>query len=278
MSLAADSAMRGHSTHTIWAGLRLAWMLAKRDLRNRYAASYAGAAWNIGVPLLYALINVIVFSVLMNGRMGVRYDNLPFALFYFLPFSLWTVFAEVLGRSTSILRQYQYLINRIAFPQWTLPLVPLASALLCQAIVFVLIAGLIVQSHVPLAASAWVFLPLWLIALAFTLGLAYAVAALAVYVPDLAQVVPVCITVLFWLTPILYPASLVEQHGAWWVRTLMVDCNPFYYLVESARHAVFGDGSTAWPAIGAMACVGAAVFAAGLAVFRKLQPGFADVI
>jgi ABC-type polysaccharide/polyol phosphate export permease len=72
--------------------LSLAWMLARRDLKNRYATNYAGIAWNVLVPLLYALINVVVFSILMKGRMGERYGNLPFALFYFVPFALWSFF------------------------------------------------------------------------------------------------------------------------------------------------------------------------------------------
>lgn len=52
------------------SGIRLAWMLAKRDVKNRYANSYAGLAWSVGVPLLYSIINVMVFSILMKGRMG----------------------------------------------------------------------------------------------------------------------------------------------------------------------------------------------------------------
>ncbi len=270
--------MRNKTNQGFRNGLGLTWMLARRDLKNRYASSYAGVAWNVGVPLLYSLINVIVFSILMTGRMGERYGNVPFALFYFVPFSLWTVFSEVVGRSPGILREYAYLINKIAFPAWVLPLIPFASALLSQAIILVLTAGLMIYLQVPLAPTAWVYLPIWLIALTLTLGIAYVVAALAVYVPDLAQAVPVGVTILFWLTPILYPATLVEDHGALWIRNIIMDYNPFFYLVDLSRHAVFGGAAMSWHALGAMALVAAAVLALGLALFRKLQPGFADVI
>ena len=118
--------------------LRLLYALAWRDIRNRYASSYAGIAWNIGVPLLYAIINVIVFSILMSGRMGARYGDIPFALFYFVPLTLWAFFSDVVVRSTGILREYSYLINKIAFPFWILPLVPIASALLSQGILLIL--------------------------------------------------------------------------------------------------------------------------------------------
>lgn len=270
--------MRNKSNEGLITGLGLAWMLAKRDLKNRYASSYAGFAWNIGVPLLYSLINVVVFSILSSGRMGARYSNVPFSLFYFVPFSLWTVFAEVVGRSPSILKEYGYLINKIAFPSWVLPLVPLASALLSQAIILLLTFGLMVHLNVSPASTASVFIVIWLISLVFTLGIAYAVSALGVYVPDLAQAIPVCITILFWLTPILYPATLVESHGALWIRKIIMDYNPFYYLVELSRHAVFGNAAVSWQLIGVMSIVASLTFAAGFFLFRKLQPGFADVI
>jgi ABC-type polysaccharide/polyol phosphate export permease len=258
--------------------LSLAWMLAKRDLKNRYASSYAGIAWNIGVPLLYAITNVVVFSILMTGRMGDRYGNIPFALFFFVPLSLWTFFSDVVGRSTGILREYGYLINKIAFPFWVLPLVPIASALLNQGILLVLVGGLMAFHGIAPASTAGVYLLIWLVCVFLTLGVAYAISAVAVYVPDLAQIVPVGINILFWLTPILYPATLVEQGGSLWVRSLMMDFNPFYYIIELSRHSVFGTAVVSWSALAMMGVVAVATLIAGLLVFRKLKPGFADVI
>lgn len=258
--------------------LRLAVMLAKRDLKNRYASSYAGIAWNIGVPLLYAIINVVVFSILMSGRMGVRYGDIPFALFYFVPLTLWAFFSDVVGRSTGILREYGYLINKIAFPFWVLPLVPIASALLSQGILLVLVGGLMAYHGIAPAGTAGIYILIWLMCVMLTLGVAYAISAVAVYVPDLAQIVPVGINILFWLTPILYPATLVDQGGSLWVRSLILDFNPFSYIVEFSRHAVFGSASVSWNALTTVGLISIVTLIAGLLVFRKLKPGFADVI
>jgi len=258
--------------------LSLAWMLARRDLKNRYATSYAGIAWNVMVPLLYALINVVVFSILMNGRMGERYGNLPFSLFYFVPFALWAFFAEVIGRSTSILREYGYLINKIAFPFWVLPLVPLASAFLNQLILFGIVAILMIAKGVTPASSAWLFVAIWAISVVVTVGMAFAVSAMAMYVPDLAQIVPVGVNILFWLTPILYPATLVETHGALWVRSLIMELNPFSYIVEMARQSIFGSAPVSLPALAGLGLFSMLVLGGGLQVFRKLKSGFADVL
>ena len=260
------------------SGLSLAWMLAKQDLKNRYASSYAGIAWSIGVPLLYAVINVVVFSILMNGRMGVRYGDIPFALFYFLPFSLWIFFSDMVNRSTMVLREYGYLINKIAFPFWVLPLVPMLSALISQAIILVIVAGLMMYKGIPMADTAYIYVLAWGACLILSLGLAYGISALAMYIPDLAQIIPVVVNILFWLTPILYPATLVEDHGPLWVRGIIMDYNPFYYLVEISRHAVYGTGEIMWGALLKVSVLSLVILACGVAIFRKLKSAFADVI
>jgi ABC-type polysaccharide/polyol phosphate export permease len=258
--------------------LRLLRALACRDIRNRYAGSYAGIAWNIGVPLLYAIINVIVFSTLMRGRMGARYGDIPFALFYFVPLTLWAFFSDVVVRSTGVLREYSYLINKIAFPFWILPLVPIASALLSQGILLILVGGLMAYHKIAPADTAGVYVLIWLACLMLTIGIAYIVSAISVYVPDFAQIIPVCINIMFWLTPILYPAALVEEGGALWVRSLIMDYNPFFYIVELSRHAVFGSAAVSWSALTTVGLISLVTLIAGLLVFRKLKPGFADVI
>ena len=262
----------------MWRHLLLAWRIARQDLINRYAGSYAGAAWAIGVPLIYAIINTVVFSTLMSNRMGQYYGDIPFVLFYFIPFSLWIFFSEIVGRSTGIVGEYRYLISKIAFPFWVLPLVPLASALLSQAIVLTLALGLMQYNHIAFGPMAGAYLLVWLACLLLALGLAYALAALAVYIPDLAQIVPVCLNIIFWLTPILYPATLVQEHGAPWLQAIVMDWNPFYYLVETSRHAFFGTAPLQFGTLVSILLLGAGLTAAGMALFQKLKPGFADVL
>lgn len=258
--------------------LRLAWMLAKRDLKNRYASSYAGFFWNIGVPLFNAIIMAIIFSALMGGRMGLDYGDVPFVLFYFIPFSLWMVFAEVVGRSTGILREYNYLINKIAFPFWVLPLIPLASAILSQVIILTIVAVLFQYLNISLSDTAYLFIFIWLITLALTIGLAYAVSALSVYLPDMGQIVPLCLNILFWLTPILYPPLLIEQQAPPWLKAVIINFNPFYYISEYSRYALLSTIEI--PIFNLIILFGIACFILfiGVFTFQKLKSGFADVI
>lgn len=260
------------------SGLRLAWMLAKRDVKNRYANSYIGLAWSVGVPLLYSLINVLVFSILMRGRLGGDYSQIPFTLFYFVPFSLWTLFAEVTNRSPGILREYSYLINKIAFPVWALPLVPFASALLGQLIILLIVIVLMFVQGIMPASSIWMFSLIWACSVLITIGATYAVSSISVFVPDLAQLVPVLTTIMFWLTPILYPASLVQNSSAGLMRHVIMSYNPFYYMTEGARQAVFVGSSKVWLDLAVLAASAVVSLILGLYIFRKLYRGFADVI
>ncbi|HEY0294155.1 MAG TPA: ABC transporter permease [Bordetella sp.] len=260
-------------------GLSLAWMLAKRDLKNRYAGSYAGMAWNIGVPLLYALVNVVVFSILVRGRMGEGYANVPFSLFYFVPFSLWIFFSETVNRSTGILREYSYLVNKISFPFWVLPLVPMASALLSQAVIIAITLMLMAYHGMALTTHAWGFLFVWLMCVIFTIGTAYMVSALAVYIPDLSQAVPVAVNIMFWMTPILYPVALVQEHGGPVAKALLMDFNPFFYWAEFSRSAIFGaESAITLLGAGILLLLSIIVAIIGALIFKKLKSGFADVL
>lgn len=259
-------------------GLKFLWMLAKRDLTNRYASSYAGFAWNLLVPLFNSLVLAVVFSALMNGRMGLEYGNVPFVLFYFIPFSLFTVFTEVVGRSTGILREYSYLINKIAFPFWVLPMVPFASAILSQTIIFAIVVGLLCYLKITVASTAAMFVLIWAIAILFTIGFAYAVSAISAYLPDMGQIVPLLLNVLFWLTPILYPPSLVAEHAPAWLNTIILSYNPFYYISEYSRQALLSGVEIPMSNITVLTGVACAILFLGLITFKKLKKGFADVV
>lgn len=262
----------------IVSDLHLAWMLAKRDLLNRYISSYAGFFWNIGVPLFNALIMAIIFTVLMDGRLGLDYGDTPFVLFYFIPFSLWVVFAEVVGRSTGILREYDYLINKISFPYWVLPLIPLASALLNQFIILSIVAVLFKYFNLSVSNLAYIYFFIWLITLILTIGFAYAVSAISVYLQDLKQIVPLFINILFWLTPILYPPFLIEQKAPIWLKTIIISFNPFYYLSEYSRYSLLGTEEFPFLNLVMLLAISCILLFLGIFTFKKLKAGFADVI
>lgn len=272
-TLTESSATRGFAH-----GIRLARTLALRDLKNRYASSYAGIGWHILVPLVFVVINVIVFSILIKGRMGAHYGDVPFALFYLAPLTLWSFFADVVNRSTGIVAEHRFLVHRIAFPLWILPLIPLGAALLNQGIMIAVTAGLLIHYDIMPSMSLWIYGLLWLTCLFLSLGVGYIISALAVFIPDMAQIVPIVVNILFWLTPILYPATLVAEHGSPWVQNVILHFNPFCHIAESARQALFSTGHPDPLVITLLLTGSIALFGLGAWIYRKMQPAFADVL
>lgn len=263
---------------TLSGSFGMIWLLAKRDLRTKYATSYGGVSWNIGVPLLNAATTVLVFSILMAGQMGDQYGGVSFPLFFFVPFVLWMAFTDIVSGSTGVLKQHGYLITKIAFPSWILPIVPFVSALLNQVVLIIIVGGMFVYYGFVPSKTVFFVIPLWMLCMVFAVGIAYMIAAMAVYIPDFVQAVPVFLNIAFWLTPILYPPSLVTDRAGSFVRGLIMDYNPLYYFVEISRRLTFVDHPIPWQTFGKLSILSFATLAIGIFIFHRLKPGFADVV
>jgi ABC-type polysaccharide/polyol phosphate export permease len=256
----------------------MGWILAKRDMTNRYANSFFGTSWNVGVPLIYASVNAIVFSILMGNRLGVHELKVPYVLYYFIPFSLWVYFSDVVNRSTGIFREYKHLITKISFPFWVVPLIPIVSAFLNQFILFTIILFLFFFFKIPLSISCFTFFFLWILNLLLTIGCSYLVSSISVYIPDFSQIIPLGLNILFWITPILYPIELVQKNGHILVQTIIISLNPFSHMAILSRESLLGDLSLHGSSILFFTTFSIIMFTLGILFFKKLKSGFADVI
>ncbi|HEV7412248.1 MAG TPA: ABC transporter permease, partial [Casimicrobiaceae bacterium] len=116
-------------------------------------------------------------------------------------------------------------------------------------------------------------LPLWMILAVAVAGLALALSALQVFVKDIEHILMPVLMILMYLTPILYPLTLVPEGMKPWVAA-----NPFGYLVDRLRDALL-DGRLGLVWGDALAVVVAlALFAAGRWVFLRLSPHFEDFV
>ena len=116
-------------------------------------------------------------------------------------------------------------------------------------------------------------MPLWAVMAIAVAGIALALASLQVFVRDVEHVLMPVLMMLMYLTPILYPLSLVPERLRGWV-----SANPFTWLVGRLRAALL-EGRLA-PEAGDLAAlaVALALFAAGRWMFRRLSPYFEDFV
>jgi ABC-type polysaccharide/polyol phosphate export permease len=255
---------------------RWGWLLlsfTRRELSNRYAGSASGFAWSLLHPLAQLAIFAFVFSHVFRVGVPPGYPHASYTAFVAVALWPWIMFSEGLTRAMGSVGANAGLIRKVAFPH---SLLVYSSLLACCAIHLAgFIAVLLVLramgepiSLLGVPAALALLVPYILLAA----GLGAILAALQTLLRDVEHVVQVVITVLFYASPILYPASLIPRGFEAWVRF-----NPLAWFSERLREILLlGSGLVAGDLAWALACLG--VFGAGLWFFNRLSPSFEDFL
>ncbi len=257
---------------------RLLAPLLYREWRETYAGSLLGGAWNLLQPLLLVLLYWWVFSAVWQMRLPAASPGggeLPFIVFLLSAMLPWLALQESLVRGVSSVVAKADVLRHSPFPALLYPLSRVLAAHGTYALVMLAawatlwMAGMMPSSPwMLLAAFAWLSLQAL-----FALGLAWLLAALAVYLRDLIHAVGMVMTLLLFTAPILYPLAQVPK--AW---QALVWMNPFTPFAEGF-HAILLHG--AMPSLLSLGLgLGYTVLALwlGYRLFRKLQAGFVDVL
>jgi len=252
--------------------------LVQRDLEARYKGAVLGNLWPLLNQLSQLLIYTYVFSVVLKVKLSLR--GLPanhswtFGLWLFAGLLPWTAFlGGFLPAAVSVISQPN-LVKKVVFPLTLLPLVPICSAFIESSLglmVLILIVGVTSQT---IHSTLWLLPLVWLTQLMLTAGLGYLAAGLTVFVRDIPQTLGVLVNLWFYLTPIIYPVTLIPQQWRIWVFWL----NPMTAIVEVYRDIVLVGEVKHWQEWGIASIVSLLVFYGGLSVYRRLRPAFADVL
>jgi len=247
----------------LWEYRDLARLLVAKELKLRYRRSVLGFAWTMLNPLLTMLILTVVSSHVMR----VQVEKFPvFVLSALLP---WNFFSQSLAGGAMSIVHNESLLRNVRVPRAVFPIALVGSHLV--NLVLAMIPLLIVMAwqrapvHFSVLAAPWCLLALGL----FTAGVVLAVSAWTVFFRDLAQIVEVGLTALFYLTPIIYPLSILPDRYAWAFRL-----NPIYWFVTPLR-AVFFEGTFPDPvAVGVASALAVGAFAGGLHLFHRREDLF----
>lgn len=246
--------------------------MVRREFHLRYLESTLGSAW----ALLHPLALIVVLTAILGGVMTTQLgggDRLAYGLGLCIAFFGWNAFSDTVARCQAVFVDQGELLKKVRFPRLALPLVVLGSAALNLAIGLALLAvALAVTGRWP----GWALIavaPVLAIQLALALGIGIAVAVLNVFARDVGQATVLGLQFLFWLTPIVYPLSLLS--GWPW---LLLQANPLTHLTVAAQAAVL-DGR--WPSLAQLAfplLAAAAALALGVALFRRLGDQMTDYV
>lgn len=250
--------------------------MIKREVLERYRGSYFGLLWSFAYPILMLLVYLFVFGFVFKMKWGAVAEgqaDVPFGVIMFSGLILHAFLGECLVRSTGLITGNQQYVKKVVFPLPVLSLVTVGTAL------FHLAAGILILLLFSLlngAVPGWtiVYAPLVLLPfVVFLLGCSWWLAALCVFVRDIAQIMGVLVTVLLFLAPIFYPLSAVPEDLRGWMYL-----NPLAVIVEQFRAVVLFHQAPDWLHLGLYMLVAVAVLATGYWFFRRTQPVFADVV
>lgn len=258
-----------------WRNRQLIAQMTKREVVGRYRGSVMGMAWSFFNPILMLTVYTFVFSVVFKARWGLGTDETKtdFAILVFVGMILHGLFAECVNRAPGLILGNVNYVKKVVFPLEILPCIALGSALFHAGISFIVlvVAQLLLSGSLPwtLILFPMVLLPLILA----TLGVAWFLASLGVYVRDIGQITGVFTTVLMFLSPVFYPIANLPADYQVWLRL-----NPLTYIIEESRnvlvHGIFPD-IVAWVTY---TLVGLVMAWLGYWWFQKTRKGFADVI
>lgn len=252
----------------------LIYQLAKREVISRYRGSLMGLAWSFFNPLLMLAVYTFVFSVVFNARWGLENAHKgDFAIILFVGILVHGIFAECVNRAPTLIIGNASYVKHVVFPLETLPWVAMGAALFhaMVSLVVLLLAQLLMRGVLPLSVLYFplVLLPLML----FTMGLAWMLSALGVFVRDIGQMTGILTTILLFLAPVFYPVTALPEGIRKWIYL-----NPLTFIIEQAREVLIWGKAPDFIGLGKYTLFALVVAWLGYVCFQKMRRGFADVI
>ncbi|MBP6335640.1 MAG: ABC transporter permease [Bacteroidia bacterium] len=254
----------------LWAFRELLYFFTWRDVKIKYKQTVLGALWAILQPFLLMLVFTIFFSKALN----IQSDTLPYPLFVYTGLILWNIFSVGISNAGNSMVNNANMIKKIYFPRLILPISSIISTLVDFLMTFVLFIGLMIYYGIfPNVGQLLLALPLaLLITLLTTFGLGAFLSAVNVKYRDFRYVIPFLVQVLLFLTPVIYPVSIVSNEFVQQILQL----NPMAGAIDILRGSFTGIYPPMAIIIQSL-IISMIMFLAGVFYFHKTEYYFADL-
>ncbi len=244
----------------------------EREIFARFAGSALGILWALLGPLLLLAIYSFVFGQIFKQRL-VDLNTNSYTLFVAVALWPWMMFSDAVLRALQSIQNNASLVKKIAFPHLLLVLAAINGVFLVHLAGYVAVLAVLAVSDSPVQLSGVpvvvaTITTLYLLAL----GVGAALAALQTLLRDVEQAITPTMMMLYYLTPVLYPITLIPETYRHWLTW-----NPLVYVMQRLRDGLllganlqFGD---IWMLLG-----GAAIALLGMLFFMRLSPFFEDFL
>jgi homopolymeric O-antigen transport system permease protein len=253
----------------LWRSRELIYFLVWRDVKVRYKQTTIGIGWAIIQPV----ISMTIFTLFFGKLAGLPSNGVPYPIFVLAGLIPWNYFANAVTSSSNSLVRDASLITKVYFPRTVLPVASVLTWLLDLAISVGVLAIFMAVFRIPVRPTVLLVLPLtfFLIVTALSVGIWFA--AINVRYRDVAYVVPFFIQAWLFVTPVVYPASLVPEGPLRFLYAL----NPMVGVVTAFRWAMVG-GPPPGPLLLLSVIVVLFLLLSGWMNFMRTEQSFADLI
>ncbi len=246
----------------------LLYQLTLREIKARYKQSFVGYAWVVLNPLSQILVYTFVFSIVFRFPQ----TDVPYVIFLCAGILPWGFMATSISQATQSLVEHGSLLRKVAFPREVIPysvvIAKLADLLISAAIFFIL--ALILKAR--LAPTAPIFLVLFALQVILTSGISLFLASANLFYRDIQHLTTLILMIWMYLTPVVYPMSLVPAQYLW-----LYQLNPMVGIIQGYRSALFGYPfevtAILWAAFASIF-----IFVTGFYFFKKTERVFADIV
>lgn len=259
----------GLNFQELWHFRELFYIFTWRDIKVRYKQTVMGILWAILQPFLL----MVVFSIFFGRLAGINSSNVPYPIFVYSGLLFWTYFSTALITASNTLIDNENIIKKIYFPRLLLPFSATITPLADFIFAFIVLGGIMIYYQFTPSLLTVAFLPiLFVLSFMAASGLGSLLAAINVRFRDVRYALPFVIQLLFFVSPIIYPTSLIPEKYQW-----LLNLNPMVGILNTARAVILNQPSIPYAQLCYSAIVICALFIFGILYFRKTERFFADI-
>jgi lipopolysaccharide transport system permease protein len=253
----------------IWRYRELLVAFVVRNVKVRYKQSVIGLGWAIFQPLA----TMIIFTIFFGRLAKMPSDGIPYPVFVYAGLLFWNLFSQALNGVSNSLVESGGILKKVYFPRIIAPLAGAVTPAIDFLASFVVLLGLMAFYGFTPSLTGLLMVPvLMLFSWLAAIGPGLFLTAVNIKYRDVKHVLPFLVQMWMFLTPVIYPVSLIPEKFRW-----LIALNPMAGVIDTARAVLLGTGNVNWMALGISAAIMGLLLVLGIVRFQRAEKIFADV-
>lgn len=254
----------------LWRYRDLLFIFVWRDVKVRYKQTVLGVAWAIFQPLLV----MIIFTLFFGQLAKIPSDGVPYPIFVYSGLLLWNYFSSALTNASDCFIVNESIVKKVYFPRLLLPISTTITPMIDFALAFTILFLLMWYYNFTPSLLGIALIPvLLIITLLSASGLGLFLSSVNAKYRDVRYILPFFVQVLMYITPVIYPVSLIPSKYQW-----IMLLNPMSGVITAERSILLKTAPFNTSALLSSLIIGIILLLLGVAYFRKTERFFADVL